>query len=272
MDLRSLEKSLINICREAAIPLTEHTGKLHESQSRLKGFNQLVTELDEATEAFLVDKLGQLLPGCGFLTEENTTNDTSKDAIWVIDPIDGTTNFFHGLPVFSISVALMMKGRIVLGVVYDPNRDETFSAFANGGARLNGASIQCRNTVQLSDSLLATGFPYYDFDQMDSYLNCLKHLLRNTRGMRRMGSAAIDLAYVAAGRFDGFFEYGLSPWDVAAGALLVQEAGGVVTDFKGEKEFLLGKEIVAATAGIQPSLLEVIEQFFNKPKHKKARD
>lgn len=257
-----MEASLIEICREAGKPLVSSSGKLEAGQSRLKDFNQLVTELDEATEALLVKNLGTLLPTSGFLTEEGTMDDLDKEAVWVIDPIDGTTNFFHGLPVFSISVALRVNEQVKLGVVYDPNRDEAFSAIAGAGARLNGREIHCRGTSDLKDALLATGFPYFDFELMDKYLDCLRHLLSHTRGMRRMGSAAIDLAYVAAGRFDGFFEYGLSPWDVAAGALIVQEAGGIVTDFNGESDFLFGKQIIAASSGIHPQLLKVIQQFF----------
>lgn len=261
MDLRLLETEVIDLCREAGKALAEASGKIAAGQMELKAFNHIVTDSDKATETFLVNGLSDLLPGSGFLTEEETKDVLDREYTWIIDPIDGTTNFYYGLPVFSISIALQQNGETILGVVFDPNRGEAFSALKGSGARLNGRPIQCRKTNNLQEALLATGFPYFDFEYLDEYIDCLKYLLSHSRGMRRMGSAAIDLAYVAAGRFDAFFEYALSPWDVAAGALLVEEAGGVVTDFAGGNDYLRGKQIVAGGKLVQEELLKVIRDF-----------
>jgi myo-inositol-1(or 4)-monophosphatase len=180
----------------------------------------------------------------------------------VIDPLDGTTNFLHKLPVFAVSVGLIYQKQPILGLIYEPNRDELFTAAKGNGAHLNGKPIHVSPENSLSKSLLATGFPYYDFDLMQRYLNTLQEFLRTTRGMRRMGSAAVDLAYVACGRFDGFFEYGLSPWDVAGGIVLVREAGGKISTFSGTDDAIFGKEIVAASTQIYDDFYAVINKGF----------
>lgn len=184
--------------------------------------------------------------------------------MWVIDPLDGTTNFVHQLPVYSISIGLLRHNSPVIGIVYEPNRHELFYGWKDGGAYLNGKKIAVKQNPSLENSLLATGFPYYDFNLITLYLNTLQEILRTTRGMRRMGSAAVDLAYVACGRFDGFFEYGLSPWDVAGGILLVTEAGGKVTMFDGGEDALFGREIIASSASIYPDFSEIIRRGFEK--------
>jgi myo-inositol-1(or 4)-monophosphatase len=227
-----------------------------------KSFNQLVSYVDKTAEEKLVKGLAEILPEAGFLTEEATVTTQQKEYTWIIDPLDGTTNFIHQLPIYSISIALMHHDVPVIGVVFEPNRHELFYAWKDGGAFLNGRAIKVNSNGELSKSLLATGFPYYDFNQMQSYLNTLQHFLKTTRGMRRMGSAAVDLAYVSCGRFDGFFEYGLSPWDVAAGILLVQEAGGKVNTFKGIGSPVFDKEIVASSTSIYDDFFAVIKQEF----------
>lgn len=176
--------------------------------------------------------------------------------------MDGTTNFIHGLPIFSISIALAHKNEIIAGVIYEINQDECFYAWKNGGAFLNGKQIYVSKTDKLDDSLLATGFPYYDYSRLDAYLQLFKHFMQNTRGVRRLGSAAVDLAYVACGRFDGFYEYGLNPWDVAAGIILVKEAGGNCIDFNEGKDYLYGREIIASNKNIQKELFESLQIFF----------
>jgi myo-inositol-1(or 4)-monophosphatase len=229
-----------------------------------KGHNDLVSYVDKESEQKLVKGLSALLPGAGFLTEEGTSAETGERYRWIIDPLDGTTNFIHGVPLYCISIALFDGYEPVLGVVHELNLDECFSAWKDGGAYLNGRPIHVSSTPDLASSLLATGFPYHDYDRMDSYMGVFDHCMRHTRGLRRLGSAAADLAYVAAGRFDGFFEYGLNPWDVAAGVVLVNEAGGKTCDFKGGPDATFGKEIIACNAAVYEEFLGVIEANFSK--------
>ncbi|MCB0571265.1 MAG: inositol monophosphatase, partial [Phaeodactylibacter sp.] len=177
-------------------------------------------------------------------------------------PLDGTTNFLFQIPVFSISVALQQEGRSVLGIVYEINRQECFYAWLGGGAFLNGRPIRVSSRAPLEKTLLATGFPYYDYRRMAPFFKVLEHFMRHTRGIRRLGSAAVDLAYVACGRYDGFFEYSLNPWDVAAGAFIVQEAGGVVSDFNGGGNYLNGGEIIAANAAVAADMQQVLRNAF----------
>lgn len=247
-----------------ALEIIRDTGNyiLQEAQSfkrdsvEVKSLNQLVSYVDQTAERKLIDGLKNLIPGCGFYTEEATELRQRGEWTWVIDPLDGTTNYIHGLNVYSISVGLMHNHHLVMGFVYDITRDEMFHACREEGAYLNGKQIRVSQVTSLSDALLATGFPYYDFERMPQYIEVLKTLMRETHGLRRMGSAAIDLAYTACGRFDGFFEYGLHPWDVAGGALLVEEAGGVVKDFKGGNDYIFGHSIIAAG----PSLFEAFRK------------
>lgn len=228
-----------------------------------KGVNQLVSYVDLEAEKQLVRDLGIILPEAGFITEENTSDKGKAEYNWIIDPLDGTTNFIHSVPVYSISVALAKGDELLAGVVYEIGRKELFAAWKGGGAWCNGGRIKVSEESRLQKSLMATGFPYYDFEQMDAYIDTLKHLMKSTHGLRRLGSAAVDLAYVACGRFEGFFEYGLNPWDVAAGCLLVQEAGGKVSDFKGGKDFVFGRSIIATNGNIQAEMEEAIGQRFN---------
>ena len=227
-----------------------------------KGLNDLVSYVDKTAETLLVNGLEKILPDAGFITEEGTAGHTTENFRWIIDPLDGTTNFTHGLPVYAISIALMSGKELVLGVVYEINRNEMFTAIKGGGAFLNNTPILVSPRTKLSESLLATGFPYYNFEQIASYLKILDELMKTTHGLRRMGSAAVDLAYVACGRFEAFFEYNLNVWDVAAGALIVAEAGGKVVDFKGGDDFLFGREIVAA-GEILPELIQVMDKHWS---------
>jgi len=209
----------------------------------------------------LIEKLGRLIPEAGFIAEENTSSKKGEEYVWVIDPLDGTTNFIHGIHPFAISIGLMRKNEIVAGVVYEASGNETFTAWKDGGAWLNGNRINVSKADKLSQSLIATGFPYKDFSRIDNYFECLNWMFRNTHGVRRLGSAAIDLAYVACGRYEVFFEYSLNPWDIAAGTLLVREAGGVVSDFSGNGENLNGSEIIASNGAVYPEILEIISNF-----------
>lgn len=211
-----------------------------------KGLNDLVSYVDKKAEEKLVSGLKRILPKAGFITEEGTADHNKEQYRWVVDPLDGTTNFTHGLPVYSISVALMDDESLVLGVVYEINRDELFWAYEGSGAWLNNSQIEVSSRSNLADSLLATGFPYHNFDQLEAYLRILNDFMKGTHGLRRLGSAAVDLAYVACGRFEGFFEYNLNAWDVAAGSMMVKEAGGSVVDFRMGDNYLFGREIIAA--------------------------
>jgi myo-inositol-1(or 4)-monophosphatase len=227
-----------------------------------KGFNDLVSYVDKEAERQIVESLVKILPEAGFITEEGTNSTLAEVYNWVIDPLDGTTNFIHGIPVFAVSIALMEKEELILGVVYEVNRHECFYAMKGGGAYCNDTKIQVSAAPDLSASLIATGFPYYNFELIDRYLNSMKSLMQKTHGLRRMGSAAVDLCYVASGRTEGFFEYNLNSYDVAAGALIVQEAGGTVTDFSGGSDFVFGRKIVASNGNIHGEFLAALDEWW----------
>ncbi len=245
--LAALCAKTCKVTEEVANFIRTECGKVQLDQIDVKSLNSLVSYVDKNAELQLVAQLQKLLPEAAFLTEEETIETSEAAYRWIIDPLDGTTNFLHQLPFFAISVALEHHGKTILGVVYEVNRKECFSAWKDGGSWLNGKAIKVSGNAVFQDALFATGFPYYDYSKTKSYLGVLEHLMKNSRGIRRFGAAALDLAYVACGRFDAFFEYSLSPWDVAAGALLVQEAGGKVCDFKGGEDYVFGKEIIAAS-------------------------
>lgn len=256
---------LADLCRQVEL-LSKTTGAFILRQRErvtveTKSYNNFVTQVDRASEKMLVEGLRQLLPEAGFITEENTATEQAEYR-WVIDPLDGTTNFIHGVPCFCTSVALLHHDEPILGVIYEVNLDECFSAFRKGGAYCNGKSIRVSNAQTLPESLLATGFPYYDYGRMKPYLDLFADLMQNSRGLRRLGSAATDMAYVACGRFEAFYEYGLHPWDVAAGIILVKEAGGEVCDFKGESNYLFGTDIICGTPGVCSALAEKTKKFF----------
>ncbi|MCG8578740.1 MAG: inositol monophosphatase [Bacteroidales bacterium] len=211
----------------------------------LKGSNDFVTQVDKASEQRIVEGLKELLPGCGFVAEEGTEDSKGDIYNWIIDPIDGTTNFIHGLSPYAISIALQENDDLVLGVIYEIGLDECFYAYKGGPAYLNGECIRVSNTQTVKSSLIATGFPYSNYSRLDGFMKSVQYFMEHSRGLRRLGSAATDLAYVACGRFDSFYEYNLKPWDVAAGAFIIQQAGGDVCDFNGGDNYLFGHEIIA---------------------------
>jgi myo-inositol-1(or 4)-monophosphatase len=261
-NLSALLPQVSAIAKQTGAWIRSQHGQIQSHDIEVKSLNSFVSFVDQTAERQLVDGLHQLLPDAGFIVEESTIDTEHKPWMWIIDPLDGTTNFLHGLPMYAISIGLMHHNTMQLGVVYEISMDELFTASLGGGSALNGQSISISNRSGLKNGLIATGFPYYDFGQMPQYLALLGDFFQTTRGLRRLGSAATDLAYVAAGRFDGFFEYGLSPWDVAAGALLVTEAGGTVTDFFGEDNYIFGKTILASSPGIHLEFREkVIHRF-----------
>ena len=260
---------LESICQQSRVLIENVAQYLAQQKTQVanisieeKAKNHLVSYVDRTAEEQLVAGLEKILPDSVFLTEEGTVTQKEGQLKWIIDPLDGTTNFLHQLPIFSISVALQENDETVLGIVYEVNQQECFYAWKDGGAFMNDQPIQVRQNDQLKDSLLATGFPYYDYEKTKPYFEVLEYFARETRGLRRFGSAAVDLVYVACGRFDAFYEYSLSPWDVAAGAFIVKEAGGVVSDFSGGDNYLYGRELLASSSGLYPEMLQAIKKAF----------
>lgn len=238
-------------------------GQLAEADVEEKGVHNLVSYVDKTAEEQLVAALSQVVPEAGFITEENTiAQSADKEYKWIIDPLDGTTNFIHGIPCYAVSIALVKGETPIAGVIYEITRAECFYAWQGGGAFLNGKPISVSKIKELDKSLLVTGFPYYDYGKLDQYLALFKHLMKHSRGIRRLGSAATDMAYVACGRFEAFYEYGLSPWDVAAGIVIITEAGGSVADFSGGTNYLFGKELVCSNTHVQQEMLDAVGLFF----------
>ena len=263
MELKKLTEQVEAICVEVAAFIRAEAGKLTADGITEKSANNLVTHVDHTAEDRLVEALEKILPQAGFIAEEGS-GEKGEGLNWIIDPLDGTTNFVHGIPCYCISIALVDGTEPLVGVVHEVTRDERFTAWKGGGAYLNGKRIQVSPRKELVESLLATGFPYDDFGYEAEYMDLLRELMHRTRGIRRLGSAAADLAYVACGRFEAFYEYGLNSWDVAAGVLLVREAGGRVSGFAPSKDPLFDEEIVATNRAVHDELPEVIERNWQR--------
>ncbi len=224
-----------------------------------KQTNDFVTEVDKAAEIEIIDILKRAFPDHAILAEESGAQGEAKaEYTWVIDPLDGTTNFIHGFPQYAVSIALRHKDQYVHAVVYDPARNELFTASRGGGAFLNDKRIRVSKRAELEDALIGTGFPFRDFSHMDEYMRMFRDMIPKTSGIRRAGAAALDLAWVAAGRLDGFWEIGLAPWDMAAGALMIQEAGGLVGDLSGNAGFIESGRIAAGNPKVFAQMLQVI--------------
>jgi myo-inositol-1(or 4)-monophosphatase len=224
-----------------------------------KGAVNLVTDFDKRSQDIIFTHLSTRFPDHDFLSEEDLCEQRGSDFRWIIDPIDGTTNYAHNFPIFCVSIALEWKSKVVCGVIYDPMRDELFSAISGKGSRMNGYRIHISSNGDLDKSLLATGFPY---DVRESEVNNIDHFANfatRVQAIRRCGSAALDLCYVASGRFDGFWELKLNPWDVAAGVLIVEESGGSVTDFKGSQTTIYGKDLLASNGLIHEQMIEILK-------------
>ena len=260
MNLEVISKQAINLIKSVGFFIHTESIEISAKDVEEKGFNDFVTYVDKEAEQRLINELRKLLPRAGFIVEEDNTQSQASDFNWIIDPIDGTTNFIHSIPIYSISVALSYKGEIVIGIVYEINSKECFHAITDKPAYLNDNIITVSATDALDHSMIATGFPYNDFSRIDAYISLFKDLMRSSRGIRRLGSAAVDLAYVACGRFDIFYEYGLKPWDVAAGSFIVKQAGGKVSDFNGAGNYLFGREIVATNNRLHSRFLEKINK------------
>ncbi|NLR90906.1 MULTISPECIES: inositol monophosphatase family protein [Flammeovirga] len=253
------------------VKLTEKVGEFiaierrnfDPSKIEYKGLNDLVSYVDKTAEKKIVEGLTNILPGAGFLGEEGTNKPTENGFTWIIDPLDGTTNFIHGIPIFSISIALVSNNDYCIGVVREVNLNECFYAWKDGGAYMNGERISVSPQKELKAGLIATGFPYYNFEKMPQYMNILSGMMEGCHGIRRLGSAAVDLAYVACGRLEGFFEYNLNAWDVAGGSIIVKEAGGVVSTFSNTENYIEDREIIAAPADIHKEMQSIIYKKWN---------
>lgn len=263
MSYKDLCYEVCKLSKDVGKYLKEEIYSIKNSDVQSKGLHDYVTYADKKSEQLIVSGLNELAPNFNFLAEEGSEKyNTKKCDYWIIDPLDGTTNFIHGIPLYSVSIALMVNNALKLGVIYEPNLDECFYAWKDGGAYLNNKKISVSKTELLTNSVLATGFPYYDYSKLNQYIEFLKFTMQSTRGLRRLGSAAVDMAYVAAGRFDGFYEYGLKPWDVAAGALIIEEAGGKVSDFSKKNNYIFGQEIITSNSFIFDELHSEFKKYF----------
>ncbi|MDB5136299.1 MAG: inositol monophosphatase [Mucilaginibacter sp.] len=262
MHLENLAKQVINVSKEAGDFIRQERKNFDPDKIEYKGLNDMVSYVDKTAEKIIVNHLEKILPEAGFITEEKTRNQLGARYNWIIDPLDGTTNFIHGVPTYSVSIALKEYEELVFGVVYEINLDECFYAWKDAPACLNGKEIKVSNIPAVSRGLIATGFPYYDFGKQDAYIALFAELMKSCHGLRRLGSAAVDLAYTACGRFEAFYEYNLNAWDIAAGLVIVKQAGGQVVNFKGGDEVLNTRELLATNGKITGEMLEIIQKHF----------
>lgn len=260
-ELEIITHQVIELSRDTGAWMASQT-EVHEGVAEIKTENNLVTYVDKESERRFVEGLKRILPAAGFVAEEGTGEKNETGLNWVIDPLDGTTNFVHGVKVWCTSVGLCDDNDPVSGVIFDPNTNEMYSAWKGGGAWLNGQKLQTSTISDLQASLLATGFPYDDFGREEQYIKLFRDFMRSTRGMRRLGSAALDMAWAAAGRFEAFYEYGLNPWDVAAGTIIVREAGGRVTEFNGDNNPVFGDDMICSNGRIHEQLITIIKKYF----------
>ncbi len=263
MILENICRSVINIAKVSGDFALMEIEELTREQIKRKANkdNDLVTYVDQANEKRIVASLQKLIPDSGFITEEETIPNENRDLTWIIDPLDGTTNYVHHFPLFSVSIALMQQGHTILGVVYIPALEECFHSYEGGGVYMNDIPVRVSEIQSLSDAIIATGFPYDELPDVNRYMELLKVFITHSHGIRRIGSAAMDLAYVACGRFDAFYENGLNSWDVAAGAFLVKQAGGEVSDFTGGTGYLHGKEILACNKALYPRFFDITNSY-----------
>ena len=256
---------ILNIAVQAAYSAGNIIQQEIRNLSRLKverkGHNDFVSEVDKKAEQIIINTILKAFPKHNILAEEEGSIDNNSDITWVIDPLDGTTNYLHGHPQYAISIAVKHEDKITHAAIFDPNRNDIYTAELGKGAQLNNSRIRVTSTAYLADSLLATGFPTYDMSFLDRYLAIFKEMLQTTAGQRRAGSAALDLAYVAAGMVDGFWEFNLKEWDIAAGYLLVKEAGGLICDTDGGQNMLTNGNIIAANPKLISQILKVIQNY-----------
>jgi myo-inositol-1(or 4)-monophosphatase len=262
-NLHPMVNVAVKAAREAGKIINHAALDVESVRVSQKQVNDFVTEVDKAAEAVIIETLLTAYPGHGILAEESGQEHGAKDSefVWIIDPLDGTTNFIHGLPVYCVSIALAVKGKIEQAVVYDPTRNDLFTATKGRGAFLNDRRIRVSKRIRMTESLISTGFPFRPGDDFPTYLAMMAEVMPRCAGLRRPGAAALDLAYVAAGRTEGFFEAGLQTWDMAAGSLLVTEAGGLVGNFTGEADFLEHQECLAGNPKIYAQLVAILGKY-----------
>ncbi len=263
MNLEKICLQVVDLTQEVGQFILSEKNNIKQLNVEVKGLHDFVTYVDKTSEQRIVNKLSEILPEAGFIAEEGTSTKKGDQYNWIIDPLDGTTNFIHGITPFAISIALMENDKIILGVVHELGLNECFYAWKDSPAFLNGRIIHVSTEESVNESLIATGFPYYDYERLKPFLETMEYFMKNSRGVRRLGSAATDLAYVACGRFEAFYEYSLSPWDVAAGAFIVQQAGGKVSNFIGENNYIFGKEIIASNKNVFKDFLNTINSIMN---------
>lgn len=249
---------VIEIAREAGELLRNSVGKVRSVERKLGQDTNLVTEVDRASETLIRERIRSKFPTHAVLGEESGGSLEGAETVWIIDPLDGTTNFTHGLPIYCVSIGVQHRGELVAGAVYDPNQEEMFSAEKGSGAFLNGQRLRVTEESDIRNSLLVTGFPYTIRDNPDHAIEHFTTFLKEAQAVRRLGSAALDLCYVAAGRFDGFWEVSLNAWDMAAGMLAVREAGGKVTDFRGREMRVSGKDLLATNGRLHDAMMRVL--------------
>jgi myo-inositol-1(or 4)-monophosphatase len=259
--LNTILPHVVRTAKSAGEFIRKERLKFTPDKIEMKGLNDMVSYVDKGAEKMIIEELTEILPGCGFLVEEGSSKE-KNEYNWIVDPLDGTTNFIHGIPCYAVSIALEHKGEILLGVVYEVAKKECFSAYKGGGAFLNNQPVKVSENKTLKESLIATGFPIYNFERQENYMHVLRELMQGTHGVRRIGAAAVDLCYVACGRVDAFYEYNLNAWDVAAGALIIKEAGGTIADFKGEQNWLYGKEMIATNKLLEKEFTDLIQKHF----------
>lgn len=252
----------IKAARRAGSVILRHSGQLDRLTIESKGRNDFVSEVDHQAEAEIIDTIQRAFPDHSILAEETGAKENSASSYqWVIDPLDGTTNFLHGYPQFAVSIAVLNNKRLDQAVVFDPLRNELYTASRGEGAKLNDRRIRVSGVHRLENALIGTGFPYKSYEHLEVWIDCFRALLPKTSGVRRAGSAALDLAHVASGRLDGFWEMDLKPWDIAAGCLLIQEAGGLFSDFNGGQEYMSSGNIVAGNPKIFDGVFQSIKEY-----------
>jgi len=263
MNLKLLCTQVTQIAIQTGKFIQQQQKKISFENIEQKGINDFVTYVDKEAEKRLVNFLKPLVKNAGFVTEEKTIPENTQEYTWIIDPLDGTTNFIHGLSPYAISIALQRNRETILGIVYEISLDEVFYSYEGTQAYLNNKPIKVSKADSINQSLIAIGFPYNDFSRLDNFMESLKYFMHHSHGIRRLGSAATDLAYVACGRFEAFYEYSLKPWDVAAGAYIVQKAGGKVGDFQKKNQYVYGGEIVATNGHLYDDFMSIVQSFMN---------
>ena len=262
INLKEITLQAVEIVREVGVFIENELGKVSNQQIEIKDHNSLVSYVDKQAEEMLVEQLGKLIPNSGFITEEDTIDREGETFTWTIDPLDGTTNFLYGIPHFSTSVALAYKDELVIGVISDIMRHDMYYAWKGGGAFMNGHSIQVSSRTAFSDCVIATGFPYASEYDRKPYFKMMEVIMQEARGLRRFGSAALDMAYVANGRFDAFYETSINSWDVAGGIVICKEAGAVISDYYGKDRYYNGKSIIVANPTIKEIIVTHTKEFF----------